>query len=696
MGFAPLFAPAAIRRSATLFLLLLLLCPALPCSSQELGLLTLKAAPFLSIPLMKSAELYTIGGGIGLEGEYIFRKIPHLFTRFGLGYDLQPTRADTTLSIIAPGVDAGVHFSLLPKLFVRAFGSGGYYIGLYEGQTGGSPFFGGGAEIGYRLTPSLAIGLGGSYLHYLEQEGTLYQGVKVILGGAYVFGLTAGRSNLKIPEIRFDPVFPVFFKYYDSNPLGTATIQNQENGPISGVKVSLFVNQYMEKPKLCGTLKELKRLQEVTVPLYSLFTDRILAVTEGTKVSAELIVEYTYLGKELRQTQVESLRVYDRNAMTWDDDRKATSFVTARDPAILLYARNVTSVVRERVDSKALNENFRTAVGLFESLGVYGISYVPDNKTPFTEAYQNKQAIDYLQFPAQTLYYKGGDCDDLSILYAALLESVGIRAAFITVPGHIYLAFELGMSKAEARNTFHNPEELVFSESGVWLPVEVTEVRSGFAKAWQMGARQWRENAARGSAALLEVREGWKMYEPVGYTSEERAVSLPPLEDVARRYRLSLEQFIKNEILVQVEHLRELLKASPEESSLLNKLGVLYARYGFFGEAEAEFGKAIARVEYVPSILNLGNLHFLREDYPRALEFYSRAQKQAPDNPGVLLAIARVQHEMENRPAAQEAYAKLQEKDPELASRFAYLGADSGDTARAASTQLRQTAVWGE
>jgi tetratricopeptide (TPR) repeat protein len=506
----------------------------------------------------------------------------------------------------------------------------------------------------------------------------------------------SGRSNLKIPEIRLEPVFPVFYKYYDSNPLGAATIQNQENGPIGDVKVSLFVNQYMERPKLCGTLKELKRLQEVSVPLYSLFTDKILAVTEGTKVSAELTVEYTYMGKDLKKSQVESLRVYDRNAMTWDDDRKATSFVTARDPTVLLYARNVTSVVRERVNSKAINENFRTAVGLFESLGVYGISYVPDNKTPFTETYQNKQTIDYLQFPAQTLYYKGGDCDDLSILYAALLESVGVRTAFITIPGHIYIAFDPGMSKEEARNTFQNPDDLIFTENEVWLPVEVTEVRSGFAKAWQLGAKQWRENAARGSAALLQVREGWKVYEPVGYAIENQAVSLPPLEDVARRYQVSLEQFVKNEIAAQVKRLRELLEASPDEPSLRNKLGVVYARYGFFNDAETEFTRAISRVEYVPSILNLGNLYFLREDYPRALAFYTRAQQQSPDNPSVLLAVARVQHEMENLPAAHEAFAKLQEKDPKLASRFAYLGADAGETARAASSQLRETAVWDE
>ncbi len=39
----------------------------------------------------------------------------------------------------------------------------------------------------------------------------------------------------------------------------------------------------------------------------------------------------------------------------------------------------------------------------------------------------------------------GGDCDDLSILVCSLFEAVAIDTAFITVPGHIFMAFDSGL-----------------------------------------------------------------------------------------------------------------------------------------------------------------------------------------------------------------------------------------------------------
>lgn len=60
-----------------------------------------------------------------------------------------------------------------------------------------------------------------------------------------------------------------------------------------------------------------------------------------------------------------------------------------------------------------------------------------DPQSSYVTAIQARDAVDCLKFPRQTLEYRGGDCDDLSILYCALLESVGIETAFIATPGHI-------------------------------------------------------------------------------------------------------------------------------------------------------------------------------------------------------------------------------------------------------------------
>jgi hypothetical protein len=48
-------------------------------------------------------------------------------------------------------------------------------------------------------------------------------------------------------------------------------------------------------------------------------------ITEGTKINAQIIVEYDYRKNGLDSETSETLRMYDRDAMTWDDDRKAAA-----------------------------------------------------------------------------------------------------------------------------------------------------------------------------------------------------------------------------------------------------------------------------------------------------------------------------------------------------------------------------------
>jgi hypothetical protein len=131
--------------------------------------------------------------------------------------------------------------------------------------------------------------------------------------------------------------------------------------------------------------------------------------------------------------------------------------------------------------------------------------------------------VDSLNYPYQTLYYRGGDCDDLSILYCSLLEVLGVDTAFITIPGHIYMAFDTGAENGVMFDT--GKEDFIEHGGRLWMPVEVTVPGEGFYGAWRIGAREWRA-AARGSLAadsgltgeerrLYPMRESWAVYPPV-------------------------------------------------------------------------------------------------------------------------------------------------------------------------------------
>ena len=137
------------------------------------------------------------------------------------------------------------------------------------------------------------------------------------------------------------------------------------------------------------------------------------------------------------------------------------------------------------------------AIAFYQAMSLYGLSYIIDPTTPYKEFSKNETAVDFLQFPRQTFQYKAGDCDDLTILYSALLESIGIETAFITIPGHIFMAFSLNMVPEEARKAFYRDDDLIYLEESSWVPVEVTELSGGFLNAWKTGAREWREGVSK-------------------------------------------------------------------------------------------------------------------------------------------------------------------------------------------------------
>jgi tetratricopeptide (TPR) repeat protein len=651
--------------------------------------------PGLEIPFGESADYFKLGGSLDLAGRYVFTDKPAWSVSAGLGYQLAPIQAEKSVQLVSGGVGGGLSVDLMPRLSLNASVTGGYFFGLLSTESGmesgGNPYVKAGGGLSFLLSPRLNLNASIAYHNLIG----FYNGLGVQLGtSVYLSGLryreTKIRSSLpltpdrlpgaKIPgagegirinDIDFVQVFPVFQTYYDDHPIGWVELYNQEAEPIRDVKVSLYIRQYMDTPKICAEIEELQGNEEIELELNALFTDSILSVTEGTKVAAEITLEY-HMGGDLYQSiQSETVRLYDRNAITWDDDRKACAFVTAKDPSVLSFAKNVVGSVRGAT-SVTVSENLLKAMALHEALNLYGVNYVIDPKTPYAELSQDKDSVDFLQFPRQTLEYKAGDCDDLSILYSALLEAVGVETAFITVPGHILMAFRIQMEPDRVKRSFLQPDELIILEDGVWIPVEVTD-RGGFLRAWQSGASQWRQYAPAGQASFYAMHSAWEVFEPVALPGAERAVSVPPAEQIVQAFQQELTRFINREIYPQVASLEKEIEQSGGSPALKNRLGVVYAKYGLLDEAEKVFKQNLSQGDFVPTLVNLGNVYYLREKWELALEYYERAYRKAPDNPVVLLPITRIHHKLENYTLARSTYTELKKTDPQLAERYAYL-----------------------
>ena len=661
--------------------------------------------PKVIIPLRESSDLFSVGGGVSLLGNYDFAA--PFYVKGGFDYGIVPSYSSENLNLISALAGGGLRIGMGKLMDYRLGLSGGAYYASYKNLSAWSPLVIG--ETGFRFNFSKAVqaSIMGSYDYYIGEvstspsfsESAMFEGISVNIGitiNPGGFGKSGNRRSLMdISNPDFDLIFPVFYQYYNNAPLGSVRIKNNEKHSISDVKISFFVNQYMEAPKLCLEVDKMERGEVLDVPLYGLFKDSVLGITEATSVSSQVIVEYKEGEDFLTKDRSGSIKLYNRNNMTWDDDRKAAAFVNANDPTVLRFARNIASSIRNEGTS-AVNENLRNAMAIFQSLNLYGMQYVVDPDSSYIELSENETAMDFLQFPQQTLDYRTGDCDDLSILYSSLLESVGIRTAFITIPGHIYMAFALNMDERKAERTFSHPEDLIVLDDEVWVPVEITMMDSDFLRAWSRGAKEWRENDADGSAAMYVIRDAWKTYPPTGFSSDTIDIHVPQTPEVLLAYSKVLETFIMREIGPRKTDLEQRIAQSNNNPRLINRLGTLYARYGLYEEAEEQFKLAVADRPYVPSLINLGNLAYLNNDIKDAQEYYLRAYDVKSDNPRILINLARVHFDLEEYVDARKRYKEAELLDPAVAERYSYIVSGNSGTARASAAADRDEVFWDE
>ncbi len=682
--------------------------PRLPSS------ISLDVTPLFTYPMGQSADLFTMSGAARLGVEWSMAGHLAPFFNGGLQYAFVPVQAQTSLSVLSAEAGAGVCFWVAPRLGLRAsVALGGWLGGLNGGGAISAHVMASGAMgLRYLFLPSVDLGLQAGYRYELG----LYQGLEVgattavHLSGVDERGVVIAEAQkarkgtqgprtpekgrgIEIANVRLNEVFPVFRKYYDDHPVGALTLTNLENAAATGIRLSFLVKQFMDSAKECPVPSELKPGEQLEVPILALLTDKVLDTTEATKVAADLVLEYRVAGIEYRDARTLSVRFYDRNAMTWEDDRRAAAFVTAKDPVVLAFAKGAAGPVRG-ADPQIIDANLKSAMGIFSALALLGVSYVPDPRSALNLG--SKVDVDYLQFPTQTLEYKSGDCDDLSILYAALLEAVGVETAFITVPGHIYLAVRSSTAPGDLQKRFSYPADLIVRDNRVWVPVEVTERSGGFVKAWIEGAKEWREGTAAGTAELYPVHEAWQVYEPVALPGGKGAAP-PATELILKSFNVEVGRFVDREIGPRLVALQAEVQKTGGSATNGNRIGVLYAQYGRFDLAEKEFVAALEKEQLPAALTNLGNIRLLAGRTDEAATLFQRATALQPDNSGALLGLAKAYNASERYDLARGAYQRLAAVDKVLADRFPYLGGAQADTSRASEfDEQRREMIWAE
>ncbi len=510
------------------------------------------------------------GMGAGLKATYRPWKFLNLFAQGE--YLSMALPGVSPVTVLDADVGTGYHVDVSDRISLDF----NINVGAYSAKSGKSVTglsAGGSLVFSYKINPSIYIDVNASGKHYAANPSPLMM-VNAGIGPGITFNVTEifnNKTNIGIEVNELAPVFPVLYSWYENNSFGSVNITNNEDSSISDVTISFFQPQYMAHAKECATFKKIKRGETVNVDLLAFFNEQMLELTEKTDTSSYIIVNYSRLGKKLSQSFAMDVPVYGRNNMSWDDDRRAAVFVSSKDPAAMQFAKYTASIVRDNMRTD-MPVNIQYAIGIFQALNQFGLNYVVDPSSAF-EDNVGTSSIDFLQFPYQTLMYRGGDCDDLSILVCSLFEAVGIDTAFITVPGHIFMAFDSGITPEQAKLLYRNSSEYIVVDDQVWIPLEITLSDEGFYRACRYGAREWNNAEAQGAAALYKMHDSWEIYQPISVPGATAYFNIPESENILLAFQTGADEWkrglLRNDPLRPVVQFVALEEENEEEELVI-------------------------------------------------------------------------------------------------------------------------------
>jgi tetratricopeptide (TPR) repeat protein len=630
---------------------------ALLCGPVSAVELTFKLTPSAFFPFLTPGEpKYAVAGGGGfLDTGILLRDMFNVGPEFGvLALPKQNSEKiesghDTLVWLIPVGVQGGMTFYPVSRLAVSAGIAGGICVGYTNQKYNYAPWYRAYAEAAFRINPQWDVALNCSWFDY--QYNTYW-------GNPGAAGMTAGVSV----QFKFDTekvtgevdgrvqqdesVFPLFYTVYKNNPVGIITLTNNETAEIHNVTVKFRAGNYTSSELECGKVNLIRKHRSEEIPLYADFSDEILKFSEAGKIPGEIVVEYELLGQKRTAVSQVIITVYNRNQVRWTDNSVIASYISPNSQEVLELSKYLVGVARNQLRS-GLNRNMQFAMYLYEGIRLSGIECSADPSTPYLTSHRNPTVLDYIQYPFQTLMYKTGDDDDVGILFLGLLESVGIKSAYIPTEDDFLVAIDLGVSAEKASTLFDGYDRLLVVNGEAWIPVSMSALREGFVNSRYKAVTEIQMiSEAGGELNFVDLEEAWKSYPPAGFSSGE-TVSVKPVEaDVAASVETDIARYITAEFGPQIAAVQARIKREGPSIELYNNLGLLYVRAGMYSSAIPVY-ELSAKMGSTAAMNNLGNIASIQKRFDDAKVWYEKALKIEPDNKSAQKGLNRVLGELE-------------------------------------------------
>ena len=465
------------------------------------------------------------------------------------------------------------------------------------------------------------------------------------------------RPPLEIEVVQLRDVFSNSYKIYERDGVGRIKLINNTNKSMERVKVTFQLRDFMDFPTETK-LDKLAPGESAEVALKAVFNNSILTITEDSSVQAMIEASYFEDGKRVAFSKTPTVNVYDKHRLTWDDQDRYAAFITPKDPPVMSFVRSVVTQFKETKDQTQL------AAAVFDMLGVYGMTYIPDPTNPYQITSGKVDTVDYVQFPRETLERKSGDCDDLVAVYSAALESMGIDTRVLEVPGHMFMMFAAGIAADDDGYTMDNM--YVIYDGRLWIPVETTLLGSAFVPAWEKGAATYYKWKDKG-LTVLDAHVSWEKYKPASLPDSNLKQSDISRAEIEKKFPSDYMSVLKISSQTKTRRYLNAIKTNPSDVDAHLQMGIILAKAGDRDEAMKYFDKVLAlEPKNSAAMNNRGNIFMIEDKYQDAQKAYLAATQMSPGDANIWVNLARAYKATKDVKKAKAAFVKAQSLDPSV------------------------------
>jgi len=490
---------------------------------------------------------------------------------------------------------------------------------------------------------------------------------------------------VEISDVRVEPIFSALYAHYNNvkNKIGKVTIRNKSGQPLENARVTFSIKDYTRKPAIYWQGRLDTMLTDAD--LYANFNENLLHTDQKeTYLTGEVKVVYRYKNRSFPAKASVNVYLLGNQAIRWDQPERVAAFITPEDSLVRSFATSVNRDYRFNMAQWFLKRELADAIELYEALRAYHVAPTPDPNATYATATRDGFYIDTILFPDGLLSkpktQRKGDCEDLAVLYASLLESIGIQTALLKTTGHIFMMFNTGIPAVHRFQLPVKDSLLVAARGQLWLPVETTLIRSPFVQAWETGAESYHSAKKLRDLEIIFTQDARQRFPSVTHAPTRRvwhefpdSIQVQKLMsgDLDRVVQLK-DQFIRKNFLA-------VLKVHPDSLELRNRLGCLYVGLSKFDAARREFETVLtADPGNAAALNNLGNLYFIDGELARARQNYEKCLQTTSFKTGTYVNLAILyQYLSEVKAFAGDARFFL-DKSYEMLERVVYLlGPDS-------------------